>query len=64
MKGFFLNPEVLLIIINYNGINFLGECLDSVFAQSYKNIKVLVVDNNSKDGSVQYIRNNYPSRCV
>lgn len=61
MKGFFLNPEVLLIIINYNGINFLGECLDSVFAQSYKNIKVLVVDNNSKDGSVQYIRNNYPS---
>ncbi len=54
-----MEPKVLLIIINYNGINFLGECLDSIFTQSYKNIKVLVVDNNSKDGSVQYIKKNY-----
>lgn len=54
-----MNPKVLLIIINYNGINFLGECLDSIQAQSYTNMKVLVADNNSKDGSVQYVRNNY-----
>jgi GT2 family glycosyltransferase len=54
------NPRALLIIINYNGINFIGECLDSIYGQSYKELQVLVVDNNSKDGSVNFIRENYP----
>src|SRR5665811_630558 len=54
------NPKVLLIIINFNGINFIGECLDSIYSQSYKELQVLVVDNNSKDGSVNFIRQNYP----
>ncbi|MHB9126645.1 MAG: glycosyltransferase family 2 protein [Candidatus Humimicrobiaceae bacterium] len=53
-------PRALLIIINYNGINFIGECLDSIYSQSYKEIEVLVADNNSKDGSVNFIRENYP----
>jgi len=56
------NPRALLIIINYNGINFIGECLDSIYSQSYRELQVIVVDNNSKDGSVNYIRENYP-RC-
>ena len=54
------NPRALLIIINYNGINFIGECLDSIYSQSYKELQVLVADNNSKDGSVNFIRENYP----
>ncbi|MCE5329370.1 glycosyltransferase family 2 protein, partial [bacterium] len=54
------NPKVLLIIVNYNGINYIGECLDSIFSQSYKELQVLIIDNNSKDGSVNFIRENYP----
>jgi GT2 family glycosyltransferase len=54
------SPRALIIIINYNGINFIGECLDSIYSQSYKDLQVLVADNNSKDGSVNYIRENYP----
>ena len=54
------NPRALLIIINYNGINVIGECLDSIYSQSYKELQVLVADNNSKDGSVNFIRENYP----
>ena len=54
------NPKALLIIINYNGINFIGECLDSLYSQSYKGFQVIVSDNNSKDGSVNFIRVNYP----
>ena len=53
-------PSVLLIIINYNGINYIGECLDSIYNQTYKEFSVLVVDNNSKDGSVTFIKENYP----
>ena len=54
------NPRVLLIIINYNGINFIGECLDSIYSQSYRELQVIVADNNSKDGSVNFIKKNYP----
>ena len=54
------NPRALLIIINYDGINVIGECLDSIYSQSYKELQVLVADNNSKDGSVNFIRENYP----
>ncbi|MCL5073842.1 MAG: glycosyltransferase, partial [Actinobacteria bacterium] len=54
------NPKVLLIIINYNGIDFIGECLDSIYSQSYEELQVLIVDNNSKDGSVDFIKENYP----
>ncbi|MDD5659608.1 MAG: glycosyltransferase family 2 protein [Actinomycetota bacterium] len=54
------SPKVLLIIINYNGINHIGECLDSIYSQTYGEFEVLVVDNNSKDGSVDFIRKKYP----
>jgi GT2 family glycosyltransferase len=54
------NPKALLIIINYNGINFISECLDSIYSQSYKELQVIVADNNSKDGSANFIRENYP----
>ena len=53
-------PKVCLIIVNYNGINYIGECLDSIYNQTYKNFFVLVIDNNSKDGSVSFIKKNYP----
>ncbi|MCL4386751.1 MAG: glycosyltransferase family 2 protein [Actinobacteria bacterium] len=54
------NPRVILVIINYNGMNFITECLDSVYSQSYKEFQVIVVDNNSKDESVNFIQKNYP----
>jgi len=56
----FKTPRALLIIINYNGLNFIGECLDSIYSQSYREFEVIVADNNSKDGSVNFIRENYP----
>ena len=54
------NASAVLIVINFNGINYIKECLESLIAQEYDNFKILVVDNNSKDGSVKYIRDNYP----
>ncbi len=43
---------MILISINlltYNGSRFIENCLRSVFAQTYKNIEFLVIDNNSSD---------------
>lgn len=50
-----------VIIVNYNVKFFLEQCLQSVFA-SGKNIdmEVFVVDNNSVDGSVPWIREKFP----
>jgi len=54
--------KVSVIIIVYNGLRFLDDCLKSVLDQEMPREKyeVLAVDNNSTDGSVEYIERNYP----
>ena len=52
--------DVTVIIPNYNGKHFLKPCLDSIKAQSRQGFVTMVVDNGSTDGSVPYIRQEYP----
>jgi len=56
MKGL---KKVSVIIVNWNGERVLRGCLDAIYAQEYKNIEVIVVDNNSHDNSVELIKKNY-----
>lgn len=53
-------PKVNVIIVNYNGKSDLEVCLISVLNQTYPNYDITVVDNNSTDGSVEYIKNRFP----
>lgn len=55
-----MNPKVSIIILNWNGEQYLEECLSSVYAQIYPNFEVLFVDNHSTDGSIEFVRKNYP----
>ena len=50
---------VSIVIPNYNGKHFLEDCLRSVFAQDIEDQEVIVVDNGSTDGSLEYL-NAYP----
>ena len=50
---------VSIVIPNYNGKHFLEDCLKSVFAQDIEDQEVIVVDNGSTDGSLEYL-SNYP----
>lgn len=50
---------VSIVIPNYNGKHFLEDCLRAVFAQNIQNQEVIVVDNGSTDGSLEYL-NAYP----
>jgi glycosyltransferase involved in cell wall biosynthesis len=52
-------PLVSIIIPCYNGRQFVGEAIESAFAQSYRNIEVVVVDDGSTDGSSEVIKS-YP----
>jgi glycosyltransferase involved in cell wall biosynthesis len=53
-------PLVTVIIPVYNGQRYLGQALDSVFAQSYGPREVIVVDDGSTDDSAAIARA-YPS---
>lgn len=55
------NPNVSIIIVNWNGKHYLDTCLSSVLNQTYKNFEIIMLDNASIDGSVEYIQNKYPS---
>ena len=50
--------KVFVIIVTYNGMKWLQECLESVFNSSIA-VNVIIVDNNSTDNSVAYIKENY-----
>ena len=54
------NAKVSVIILNYNGLAYLRDCLKSLHAQTYSNFKIIVCDNASRDGSVEFLTKNYP----
>ena len=56
-----MNRELVSVIIpNWNGMKTIEKCLGSVFSQTYTNIEVIVADNDSKDGSADFIEHEFP----
>lgn len=53
---------VSIILVNYNGEDFIEECLDSLRQIDYpkENYEVILVDNASKDNSVKLVKENFP----
>ncbi|MEO2069348.1 MAG: glycosyltransferase family 2 protein [Desulfurobacteriaceae bacterium] len=49
-------PKVYIIVLNYNGWADTIECLESILRNDYPNYQVIVVDNNSSDNSMEYIK--------
>lgn len=48
--------KISVIIVNFNGEEFIGDCVSSVLRSDYKNLEVIVVDNASTDGSCEILR--------
>ncbi len=58
-------PQLLVsvLIVTHNGRKYLGDCLDSVLDQDFpqEQYEVTVIDNASRDGSADFVEQNYPT---
>ncbi len=50
---------ISIIIVNYNGQRFLKRLFDSIYKQSYKKFEVILVDNESKDNSIEFVKKTF-----
>ncbi len=50
-------PFFSIILTTYNQIEFLKKCLFSILNQSFKEFELIVIDNNSSDGTSEYLNN-------
>jgi glycosyltransferase involved in cell wall biosynthesis len=57
------NPLVSVTIPTYNSDKTLTKCLESIRNQTYKNVEVIVVDNYSKDKTVE-IAKKYSAKII
>lgn len=55
-----IEPLVSVIVVNFNGLKYLGDCFESLKAGSYGNFEMIFVDNGSEDKSLEFVRANYP----
>ena len=51
-----MNLFFSVVIPSFNRISYLKKSVNSVLYQSYKNFEIIVIDNNSSDGSQDYIK--------
>lgn len=55
-----MDDLIYIVLVNYNERKYLKDCLESIFNQTYHNIKVVMIDNDSNDGSVEEVRKSFP----
>ena len=48
--------KVTIVIPNYNGLKFMEPCMAALDKQLCRDFELLVVDNGSTDGSVEWLR--------
>jgi GT2 family glycosyltransferase len=55
------DPAVTVVVPNWNGRRWLPGCLQAIADQHLPPAQVIVVDNGSRDGSLEYVRAEHPS---
>ena len=59
-----MTTDVSVIVPTYNGVERVGECLDSIFSQSSLPSEVIVVIDGSSDGTDEYLTREYGNKVI
>ncbi len=53
--------KISIVIVSFNVEEYIKKCIDSILLQQDEAVEIIVADNNSKDGTVEFIKSKYPS---
>jgi len=51
---------ISIILVTYNSSEYIGPCLDSIYAQDFRDYELIAIDNASKDTTKSIIKSRYP----
>lgn len=54
-----MDELISVVILNFNGKAWIKRCIDSILAQDYAHLQIIVVDNGSVDGSLALVKERY-----
>ncbi|MEI7484844.1 MAG: glycosyltransferase family 2 protein [Ignavibacteriota bacterium] len=57
-------PKVIVLVLSYNGKYLLEDALNSYLKNDYANYQIMVIDNGSDDGTVDYVNENFKNILV
>ena len=55
-------PKVYIVVLNYNSWKETVECIESLFKLEYQNVEIVLVDNNSADGTPDIVAQRFGDR--
>ncbi len=55
-----MKRKASIIVVNWNGKRYLEECLSSLLVQTYSHHEIVLVDNGSTDGSMEFVVERFP----
>ena len=56
-----MTPEVSVVVVSWNGKHYLDACLSAVATQQGIDLETILVDNGSRDGTVEFVRQRFPA---
>ncbi len=57
-------PLVYCLVLNYNGDGYVTECVDSILNSDYPEFRVVVIDNGSKDNSLERLKQKFNNKII
>jgi GT2 family glycosyltransferase len=57
-------PYIAINIVTWNSLPYLRFCLESIKQQTLKNFSILIIDNASTDGTLEFLEKQYPEITV
>jgi len=56
-----MKPQISIVVVTWNSRKHIQTCLECIGNQTHKNYEIIIVDNNSRDGVVEYIQKKHPN---